>query len=541
LVMATFAFAITAGCDLVYVWDRMNTIFKFYLEAWSMLALAAAVAVSGLWSGTLSLPGFTGAFRRVWQLGLIVLLGVGLFTATTDVWGVIHTNRVQTPRPTLDGRAYLRFKAPDELAAYEWLNSNIKGIPVILEAHGDGYQEFTRVAMNTGLPTVLGWGYHVFQRGHNWAEINKRKADIETVYTSSDEATVAGILQRYHVAMVFVGAQERRVYAGGNLAHFKEWTELLTPVYQNPGVTIFAVNGRFAGAMPVTTIEDIAKLTPEEAPQQEEERAAQFSPGRLHQPRGVAVRADGDIFVADFGNNRVQEFHKDLSPGLAWGTRGEGPGQFKDPCGIAVGPTGDVLVADTWNQRVQVFSKDGKYEREWGGAFFGPRGIATDAKGTVFVCDTGNGRIVRFSPTGQREIEWGGKGKAAGQFFEPSGITTDTSGKVYVCDNGNGRMQIFTADGQFVNEFPVSGWESKVYSEPNVSIDPSGTIWVTVPGDKEIRAYDSKGKLLRSITGKSIPGVSFETPMGIAYSAADKQLIVTDLENRILRVPLAGR
>ena len=542
LAMATFAFAITAGCDLVYVWDRMNTIFKFYLEAWSMLALAAAVGASGLWSGALPLPGLPRAFRRLWQLVLIGLIAVGLFTAGTDVWGVIHTNRVQTPKPTLDGMAYLRFKAPDELAAYEWLNSHIQGIPVILEAHGDGYQEFTRVAMNTGLPTVLGWGYHVFQRGHNWPEINKRKADIETVYSSDDKQTIAGILQRYHIAMVFVGAQERRVYAGGNLARFKEWTDLLTPVYQNPGVTIFAVNGRFAGTMPVTTIEDIAALSPEEAPQPEaEERPAQFPPGKLHQPRSVAVGADGDIFVADFGNNRVQEFHKDLGPGIAWGSRGEGPGQFKDPCGIAVGPTGDVLVADTWNQRVQVFDKDGKYQREWGGTFFGPRGIATDAKGAVFVADTGNGRVVRFSPTGQRQIEWGGKGKAPGQFFEPSGVTVDGNGKVYVCDNGNGRMQIFTEDGQFVSEFPVSGWESKVYSEPNVTVDPSGTIWVTVPADKEIRAYDGNGKLLRTITGKSIPGVSFDTPMGIAYSPATKELIVTDLENRVLRVPPAGQ
>ena len=543
LAMATFAFAVTAGCDLVYVWDRMNTIFKFYLEAWSMLALAAAVAASGLWSGDVRLPGLARASRRVWQLGLLGLIAVGLFTASTDVWGVIHTNRVQTPKPTLDGMAYLRYRSPDELAAYDWLNSHIQGIPVMLEATGDGYQEFTRVAMNTGLPTVLGWGYHVFQRGHSWPEINKRKADIETVYTSSDEQTVANILQRYHIALIFVGALERRTYAGGNLARFNEWTNLLTPIYQNPGVTIFAVNGRFAGTMPVTTIEDIPKLTAEEAPQQkaEEERAAQFPPGRVHQPRGVAVRGDGDIFVADFGNNRVQEFHKDLSAGLAWGTRGEGPGQFKDPCGIAVGPTGDVLVADTWNQRVQVFDKDGKYQREWGGGFFGPRGIATDSKGTVFVADTGNARILRYSPAGQREIEWGGKGKAPGQFFEPSGITVDDGGKVYVCDNGNGRLQIFTRDGQFVSEFPVSGWESKVYSEPNVAIDPSGTIWVTVPGDKEIRAYDAKGKLLKTITGKSIPNVSFETPMGIAYSAADKQLIVSDLENRILRVPLAGQ
>src|SRR5262249_21884945 len=180
--MAAFAFAITAGCDLVFVWDRMNTVFKFYLEAWFLLAIASAVAAHALWTGAVTLPG-----RRVWQGGLAALIMVALFTGVTGAWGVIHTNRVQTPKPTLDGMAYLRDKAPDELAAYEWLNERIQGIPVLLEAHGDSYQEFTRVSMNTGLPTVLGWGYHVFQRAHGWPDINRRKADIQTAYTSDNK------------------------------------------------------------------------------------------------------------------------------------------------------------------------------------------------------------------------------------------------------------------------------------------------------------------------------------------------------------------
>jgi sugar lactone lactonase YvrE len=102
-------------------------------------------------------------------------------------------------------------------------------------------------------------------------------------------------------------------------------------------------------------------------------------------------------------------------------------------------------------------------------------------------------------------------------------------------------MQIFTRDGQFVSAFPVKGWESRVYSEPHATIDAKGTVWVTVPGDKEVRNYDSTGKLLRAITAKSIPGVTFETPMGIAYSAANKELIVTDLDGRLVRIPLPER
>ncbi|MBI3781902.1 MAG: glycosyltransferase family 39 protein, partial [Deltaproteobacteria bacterium] len=305
LALASFGFAVTAGTDLVYVWDRMNTIFKFYLESWFLFGIAAAVAAQALWSGVVDL----WWFRRLWQALLVAVLGVGLFTAVTAVMGVLRTNRVQTPKPTLDGMAYLQFRAPDELAAFDWLNRNINGIPVIVEAHGDSYQDFTRVSMNTGLPTVLGWAYHVYQRAHTWPDINRRKADIQTLYTTDNKEAAQEILQRYHVAMVYVGAIERRTYAGGNIERFNEWTDLLTPVYQNPGVTIFAVTGQFTGAMPVTTIEDV----PSAPGTTEEAQRAPDAPGQLSQPRGVAVTPDGNIVVCDFGNHRIQEFKADLS------------------------------------------------------------------------------------------------------------------------------------------------------------------------------------------------------------------------------------
>jgi len=452
---------------------------------------------------------------------------------------------VPTEKPSLDGMAYLKTKAPDELAAYEWLNRNIRGIPVILEAQGPSYQEFTRVSMNTGLPTVLGWEYHVFQRAHAWPDINRRKADIQLAYTSPDKDTVAAILDKYHVKLVVVGALERRTYNGGNLNNFSQWTDLLTPVYQNPGITVFGVNGAFAGTMPVTTIEELPAVQGggEEAP------PAPDAPGVLHQPRGLAVTASGDIVVCDFSNNRIQEFNPQLGFVRNWGARGELPGQFKEPCGIAVAPDSSIVVADTWNQRVQIFDKDGKYQREFAAGFYGPRGVTVDATGAIFVADTGNNRILRFAPNGTKEAEWGGKGSEPGKFWEPVGIVTDAAGQVYVCDNGNGRLQIFTRNGQLVSGFKVPGWESTVYSEPYIALDPKGNIWVTVPVAKEIRVYDKAGTLLRTIKSQSVPGVVCETPMGIAFSAAAPPLgaqhgthpefIVADLENRLVRIPYA--
>jgi len=531
LAMATFAFAITAGCEIVYVWDRMNTIFKFYLEAWFMLALAAAFAAQTLWNSSL-LGSRWG--RRAWRAAMVVCASVGLFTAATAAVGILRTNRVNTPKPTLNGMAYLPLKARDEAAAYEWLNRNVRGIPVLLEAHGDSYQEFTRVSMNTGLPTVLGWGYHVFQRAHPWNQINLRKADIQLAYTTESRDIAAAILQRYRVAFVFVGALERRTYQGGNLERFREWTDLLTPVYQNPGVTIFAVNDRFAGAMPLTTVEEIADI-----PGATEAPLPQDAPGQVQQPRGIAVKADGNVLVADFGNHRIQEFDKDLKFVRTWGRKGDLPGQFNEPGDVAVAPNGEVVVADTWNQRVQIFDAEGKYLREYAGSFYGPRGVTVDRTGEIFVSDTGNNRVARFSAKGEKLAEWGSKGTDLGKFQEPTGIAVDKDGNVYVCDNVNARIQVFSRSGQLTHHFPVVGWEAKVFSEPHITIDASDTLWVTVPTLKEIRAYDRTGKHLRTIRSQSIPGVIFETPMALAYSAVTNELVVTDLEHRILRIPYA--
>ena len=261
---------------------------------------------------------------------------------------------------------------------------------------------------------------------------------------------------------------------------------------------------------------------------------SQLPPAALRQPRGVAVTGDGHVLVCDFGNDRIQELGRDLSPVRQWGGTGNAPGQFNQPGAVAVGPAGQIFVADTWNQRVQVFSPEGKFLRTWATNAYGPRGIAVDARGSVFVADTGGNRVLRFSSTGQQEKEWGGKGTDAGRFVEPVGLTVDASGQVYVCDNGNGRLQRFDRDGTFVSQFPVPGWESKVFSEPHVTLDPQGNLWVTVPGAQEVRSYDSTGRLLRTITGR---GARFDTPMGIAYNPSSHELVVADLNDRVVRIP----
>jgi len=524
LALTAFGFAVLTGCELVFVWDRMNTVFKFHFETWLLFSLAGALA----WET------FRSSKSRAWRLAVAVTGLAALFTTVTAFAGFLRLDRGGWPKGTLDGTAYLEKHAPGDSGAIEWINANVAGLPVLLEAQGPPYQEFTRLCMNTGLPTVQGWEYHTQQRGHSQAETDRRKEDVRLAYTSADEEAVRRILLRYHVALVAVGNLERRTYAGGNLARFESWTDLLTPVYRNPEIVLYAVNGVFepgAAAAPVR-VEELPS-----SPHKEQAPPPADAPGLVRQPRGAASDAAGRVWVADFGNQRMQLFGSDGAPLLAFGSRGSGPGQFNDPCGIAVGPTGLVFVADTWNARVQVFDEKGGWQREWGGGFFGPRGIAVDAGGSVFVADTGNGRVVRFDGFGRKEAEWG-TARGPGKLADPQGVAAGKDGNVYVADNGNGRVAIFDRNGVFLRAFDVPGWRREVLSEPYLAVDSRGLVWASVPLAGEVRAYTKEGRLVTTLSGKDQPeGRRFEKPSGLAFLPKGR-LFVADLEGRFVIVPL---
>ncbi len=528
---ARFAFALAAGAaslgalaDTIYLWDRMNTIFKTYLEMWIFLSVASA-----FWLGDRPI-------RRspVVVVALTVVAAAGTFTAVTDVWAVARTRRVPGPRPTLDGTAYLSHHRPYEAAAYEWLNARIRGTPILLEAHGPSYQEFTRVAMNTGLPTVLGWDYHLSQRAHPWPEIRRRADDVEAIYRSVDRAEVERLLRRYHVAIVYVGLLERRQHSDTGLSKFDGWTDLFQPIYRNPEVRIYAFSPIFRWAASSPWVEEskpeaVAAISGDDRP-------APLPAGKLREPRGIAVDRAGNVWVANFGNNRIDVFDANLGFLRAFGKRGEGPGEFRDPCGIAIAPNGEVFVADTWNQRVQVFDGEGKFLRQWSGDFYGPRGIAVGPYGSVYVADTGNGRIAKFSPDGAALARWGKKGSGDGEFYEPVGIAVGADGRVYVADGGNRRIVVLSPAGQPLAAWSVPGWKPAVYREPFLAILPDDTVVAADPSGDRLLFFDRQGRV--STERKLSPGGN---PSGVAV-ASDRTVVVGEIKlDRLQRVaPQSG-
>jgi DNA-binding beta-propeller fold protein YncE len=171
-------------------------------------------------------------------------------------------------------------------------------------------------------------------------------------------------------------------------------------------------------------------------------------PGPLAYVADVAQDADGFFYVTEFGeDDRVRKLSPQGSYVKHWGSHGSGQGQFSRPRGLVVGGNGDVYVADSCNHRIQVFDREGTLQRVLGrqgrepGELDYPYDVALNVDGDVFVVEYGNNRVQRLAPTGEPKGTWGGPGREPGKLNNPWGLAIDRRGRVFVADSDNHRIQ----------------------------------------------------------------------------------------------------
>jgi YYY domain-containing protein len=225
---------ITLVPDYIYLKDvfgvRLNTIFKFYYQGWVLWAIAAAGAVYVM---LFAADGLRSTGRWLFAGSLALVLGLGLLYPLLTI-----PDRVKEfpEAPTLDGTAYLAQEQPADYAAVQWLNTHIKGAPVILETPGGAYQYEGRISAQTGLPTLLGWAGHEHQWRGNTLEQDKRIPVIQELCSTADAQRTLTLLREYDITYVYVGPLERTKCPATGLQKFDR---LMDTVYDRDQVTIY--------------------------------------------------------------------------------------------------------------------------------------------------------------------------------------------------------------------------------------------------------------------------------------------------------------
>ena len=221
--------------EFVFIRDvfgtRMNTVFKFYFQAWTLMAVAGAFGA--VWLAR-RLPPF-GAW--VWSVCLLAGVGLSLLYPIAATWtktGMFRGNA------TLDGTRW--YQSHPDYPAAAWLLANEPAQVVILEGTkpNAAYDfDVARVATLTGLSTVLGWGNHELQWRGNYDEPARRTPLIERIYTTTDPNEARALLDEFNVRYVVVGSFERNTY---NLAppQIEKFATFMTPVLQTEHVILFA-------------------------------------------------------------------------------------------------------------------------------------------------------------------------------------------------------------------------------------------------------------------------------------------------------------
>lgn len=232
---------------------RMNTVFKFYLQAWTFLSISSGIFLIDLQNNLRKK--ISASWRTAWRISFVLLLvSVLLFPLVASFDKITDRMSAETPL-TMDGMEFMRYATyvendyPMDLnqdyAAIRWMQENVQGTPVILEANVPEYRWGNRYAIYTGLPAVIGWNWHQRQqRAINPGEwVFERINDVEVFYSTDDVEVAKKVLEEYDVGYFVVGQLERAVYAESGLSKFSNvGNNLWHPVFKYGETVIYEVN-----------------------------------------------------------------------------------------------------------------------------------------------------------------------------------------------------------------------------------------------------------------------------------------------------------
>lgn len=254
----------------------------------------------------------------------------------------------------------------------------------------------------------------------------------------------------------------------------------------------------------------------------------------------LAVDGAGLMYVADWGNARIQVFSPEGSYVRAWGDLGSAPGFMVNPSGITIDQRGTVYVSDSGSQLIYKFTPTGEWLATFGefgtaNEFRFPRDLVTDGT-SLYVVNQENSRVQVLTVDGAFTDGWGTAGPGATQLQNPEGIALGPGGLLYIADTGNHRIQVFERNGTHVRSFsgPGSG-DGQLSSPERVVVAPNGEVYVSDTGNHRIQVFSSTGAYLRQWGGLGLDVGQMADPGGLALDATG-QVYLADTRNQRVQI-----
>lgn len=265
--------------------------------------------------------------------------------------------------------------------------------------------------------------------------------------------------------------------------------------------------------------------------------------GIFKSPENVAVDGDGNMYVADTNNHRIQKFDSNGHYVLQWGGYGNGEGKLSFPAGIAVDEDGNVYVAEKGNNRIQKFDGKGRYLLQMSNLYLSsPNDVAVDGEGNVFVAVTNAHHIQKFDSAGQYLTQWGMLGNESGQFYYPRGVAVDESGNVYVADDFNNRIQKFDGVGRYLTQWGNIGeGPGQLQSPSDVEVDSAGNVYVVDRSNHRIQIFSHDGEYMDQWGGHGSAKGQFYNPLGVALDNSGNVYIADTDNHRIQKINHSGQ
>lgn len=245
---------LTIVVELVYlVGDigRMNVVFKLYHQAWMLLTLPMGLAAATLWR---DLSQWRNRRQIAFQVIFTVLFFISLLFPVLATKDKITDRMDPTAPQSLDGMKYMEtsqftvngivMDLEQDYRAIQWMQENVIGSPVILEAQAYEYYWGNRYTIYTGLPGVVGWNYHQRQQRavlRNNA-VQERVDEVNAFFLSLDQEFIVDYLDKYNVEYIIVGQQEQAFYPAETLVKFETYDGTLwDQVYEEGETVIYKV------------------------------------------------------------------------------------------------------------------------------------------------------------------------------------------------------------------------------------------------------------------------------------------------------------